>query len=142
LEREFGGGDGAAAFWTGAVAASATFNADAMQHVSAFDEVVWPGWGELVPLVDRLGGFGPAHLVVVAQRAWSGMLGVATLDETRAPKDPPTDSLFARLPKDDGTVIGRWVNVEAPSSDVLAGIQREMQRAAGIESFEAENPDG
>jgi hypothetical protein len=127
--------------WTGAVAASATFSVNEVPGVIAFDEVVRPGWRELAPLVERLGGYGPAHLTLMVRTApphGDGKIdGKFVAPEVR-PQPPPQGSVFGRLRQGDDTVIARWVSVEQPSDGVLASMQREFERAAGRPSFEPE----
>ena len=129
--------------WTGAVAASATFSVDEVPGVIAFDEVVRPGWRELAPLVERLGGYGPAHVTLMVRTApphGDGKIdGKFVAPEVR-PQPPPQGTVFGRLPQGDDTVIARWVSVEQPSDGVLASMQREFERAAGRPSFEPEEP--
>jgi hypothetical protein len=129
------------AHWTGAVVASATFSVSEVPGLNAFDEVVLPAWREIVPLVERLGGYGPAHLTLVARRApepTEDMIDGAFVAREQQPQ-PPKGNIFAKLPDGD-TVIGRWVSVEEPTHDVLASMQREFERAAGRAALEAENP--
>ncbi|MDQ3740085.1 MAG: hypothetical protein M3320_09650 [Actinomycetota bacterium] len=123
--------------WTGAVAASASFSVEAVRDLSAFDDVVMAGWRECVQLLERLGGYGPAHLTLgisVAQPE-----PPSKEDEHRPPAPPPPDrgTLYAKLREE--TWVRRRVSVAEPDSDTLGSIQREVQRAARIESSEPED---
>jgi hypothetical protein len=125
------------AHWTGAVLASATFSVSEVPGLNAFDEVVLPAWREIVPLVERLGGYGPAHLTLVARRApepTEDMIDGAFVAREQQPQ-PPKGNIFAKLPDGD-TVIGRWVSVEEPTHDVLASM---FQRSREIPSCDHEN---
>lgn len=130
------------ATWDGAIAAAAIFSEPAVELLSGFDQVVMPGWHEAVPLVQRLGGYGPAQLTVglhaAPDRSDDHELKVAVeAGLTPAPPPPPPKhTLYAHLPAH--TWIRRWISVAEPTHDTLGSIQREVQRAAGIESWEPE----
>jgi hypothetical protein len=136
------------ATWDGAAAAAAIFSPPAVANLSGFDQVVLPGWHEVVPLVGRLGGYGPAQLTVgvyAAQVPADGddeldlqhaVEAATALDRPEAPV-PPRHTLYSRLP--EHTWVRRWVSVAEPSSDMLGSLQREVQRAAGSESWEPED---
>ena len=133
--------------WTGAVAASVTYSLDAVPGVGqVVDEFVRPGWREIVPLVERLGGYGPAHLTLAVRRApepTDGFIDGKFLAEGYRPQPPKPASLFAKLPVGDGTYIERWTQVAPPSNDVLGSLQRELERAGGRLSYEPESePQG
>jgi schlafen family protein len=130
------------AHWNGAVVASAAFSVGEVPAGSiAFDEFVAPACRAVVPLVARLGGYGPAHLTLVARRAPKPTDGMIDGRFVAAEQQPqPPSGFFGKLPEGNGTVIGRWVSVDEPSGDVLASIRRELERAAGRASFEPEAP--
>jgi hypothetical protein len=129
------------AHWTGAVVASATFNARTITNVSVIEQVVLPGWREVVPLVERLGGYGPAHLTLLVKRASEPKenVGGAFVAVESQPQPPPPGTLFAQLPEGEPTRVARWVGVEQSSPAVLGSMHRELQRAAGIGSLEPED---
>ena len=108
------------AYWTGAVVASATFSSEVVPGVIAFDEVVRPASREVAPLVERLGGYGPAHLTLRggarAPPHTDGMIDGRFVAPEQQPQPPPPGSIFGRLPHDDDTVIGRWVGVGDPQT--------------------------
>jgi hypothetical protein len=126
------------ATWDGTLTASASFSAAALIGNELVDGAIQRGWTELVPLVERLGGYGPAHLTV-------GYLVTQPDDRDGAPplEDqplPPTGGTFARLPA--ATWIRRHTTVAPPTEEDLASVDREFQRAAGIETYEAEPGPG
>jgi hypothetical protein len=140
--REFDWSEWAvSAHWTGAVAASATFSVNAIPAPTpVLDVFLTPAYRAVAPLVKRLGGYGPAHLALIACRApehGNGMIDGRFVAPEARPQ-PPTVPLFRKLPVKDGTVIGRWTGVESPSDDVLASMDRELDRAAGRRAFEPE----
>jgi hypothetical protein len=110
------------ATWDGAVAASMSFDDKALWDLPDFDALLRAAWSEVVTLVARLGGYGPAYLAV----------RVAATDAA------PVQSLYARLPATVG--MGRVVSVGEPDDDVIASLSREVERAGGGISDEPE-PD-
>jgi hypothetical protein len=124
--------------WTGAVAACATFSRDAIPAPLPADQTVFaPAYREVEALVQRLGGYGPAHLAVLACRApdhTDGRIDGKFVAPEQRPQ-PPT-GLFAGLPQSDPTVIGRWVSIGGPRDETLASVTRELHRAAGRRSPE------
>ena len=116
------------ATWGGAAAASATFNANAVVSLTPFYEIVRRGWGEVAALVERLGGYGPAHLAVVVAVSHAGRTW-GDVEEDRPGTRPPSGTLYAALPK--ATWLRRTVSVGEPSDDVIDSLQRELHRAAG-----------
>jgi hypothetical protein len=118
-----------------------TFTVGEVPGLIAFDEVVLPAWREIVPLVERLGGYGPAHLTLVARRApepTEEIIDGAFIAREQQPQ-PPKGTIFEKLLEGD-TLIGRWVSVEEPTHDVLSSMRREFERAAGRSALEAEEP--
>jgi hypothetical protein len=86
------------AVWDGTVTAAATFSRGDGALLTGLDSVLLPGWQTIVPLAERLGGYGSAHLTF------------ATIVTTRTPElglyrrdapEPPPETLYARLPKKD-----------------------------------------
>lgn len=130
------------ATWDGTVAAAAAFTVEAVRDLAGMEKVVLPGWREVVPLVERLGGYGPAHLSVCvhATQEYESPLNLPPLPHRDAPEMPlpPQGTIFRQL-REERTWMGRHLAVEPPSTDTLGSLQRELQRAAGIESFEPEN---
>jgi hypothetical protein len=123
------------AAWDGTVAAAAMFSPGAVALLTGVDSVLVPGWRTIVPLAERLGGYGSAQLTfttIVTKRQPS--LGLFNPD---AP-EPPPHSVYARLP--ERTDVRRVVPLREPLPEDIGSIQREMQRAAGIESLEPEPP--
>jgi hypothetical protein len=125
------------ATWDGAVAASLTMNAGAISWSEPFESVLLRGWREIATLVERLGGYGPAHLAVVV---YSSQLAprdqVVGQVATAGPPAPPQDSLYARLPLT--TLMGRTTDVGAPDDEMIASLGRELNRAAGRSEDEPE----
>lgn len=127
------------ATWDGAVAAAAAFDPEAAQTADA-GEVIAAGWRAIADLVPRLGGYGPAQLTAgvfaAAERPrempheWRGR-------QVPPPPAPPRGTLYAQLP--ETTWMGRWVGMGEPDPDILASLQRELERAAGRESLEPES---
>ena len=107
--------------WDGAVAAGASFAAGDVGYVSMFDEVIEPAWAAILPLISSLGGFGPARLAIV----------VVGAGPTNAPSP---SSLLAQLT--GSVLVQRAVDLGLPTGDQIGSIQREVQRSAGIFSFE------
>lgn len=122
------------ATWDGAIAASVVLNAAAAYGLSGFDQAVRPAWEAVDPLVQALGGYGPAELVVhtfaAPQRRHI---------TTSAPPPAPSGTLYSRLP--EHTFVQRRVNLGEIDEDTLGSVQRETIRASGRESFEPE-PSG
>jgi len=117
------------ATWDGAVAASATFNANAVVNLTSFEEIVRRGWREIATLVERLGGYGPAHLAVGIAATPASARTVGEVLDDRPAAAPPRDTLYAALP--EATWMGRTVSVGEPSDDVIDSLRRELHRAAG-----------
>jgi hypothetical protein len=135
-----------AGFWTGAVVASAAFSARQVEDgISTFDAVVMPAWKAVAPLVARLGGYGPAHLPLVVRVApdritHQPIVGAFVAPEVQPEPPPAAAVLYGHLRHGTDALIERTVGVEQePSSGVLGSMQRELQRAAGIASFESED---
>jgi hypothetical protein len=123
--------------WDGAVAASVAFGPAAVEDLGGFDQVVLPCWREIVPLVQQLGGYGPAHLTVRIDVSPDRPKTMSVVQEGVAfdpPPPPPPSTLYARM--EEHTRMGRSVNVAEPDLDIFAGLQRELHRAAGQESWE------
>jgi hypothetical protein len=122
------------------VAASAVLSPAALEDFAGFEQVVLPGWREVVPLVQQLGGYGPARLTVAIYAARNRPSNQPYLKDGVAmdpPPPPPKHTLFARL--NEHTVLRRWTNVTDPTTDMLGSLQRELQRASGQESWEPED---
>jgi hypothetical protein len=99
-------------------------------------ETLRRGWRETAALVERLGGYGPAHLAVVVHVAQPAEPKVIGQSVSQPPPPPPTGTFYTQLP--ETTLIERAVSVGPPDEDTLAGIGRELNRAAGIWSDEPE----
>lgn len=111
------------ATWDGAVAASMSFDEHALWHLPDFEELVRIAWREVALLVERLGGYGPAHMTVAI-----------------ASVQPSGQVLYGSLPVE--TRMDRHVGVGEPSEEVIASLRREAGRAAGLISDEPEGDDG
>lgn len=113
--------------WDGSVAAAASFAPSVVGYVSVFDDVVAPAWTELTLLIQRLGGYGPMRLVLRIVGAgpieYPGLSG---------------SSILLRLT--ETIELRRNVEATPPTGEQLGSIQREMQRATGIFSWEPEPP--
>ena len=124
------------ATWDGAVAASVVLNSPAVRDFSGFDQAVLPGWRQADELVQRLGGYGPAHLVVHTYAAPRVHLPSEELVGNPQPPAPPGETLYGRLR--EHSWVQRRVSLGEVSSATLGSIQRETIRALGRESFEGE----
>jgi len=128
--------DGSAAVLTGLAGA-------ALQNLSLMDGLVWPAWRLATDLVQRLGGYGDAR-VHVAFRVRQEPSSYRTRGQLRRDEElgigpaPPDGTIYAKLPEE--THIPRWTEVRDPASDEIASVQRELQRAAGLWTFEGQ-PD-
>ena len=112
----------------------------ALEDFAGFEQVVLPGWREIVPLVQQLGGYGPARLTVAIYAARERPTNAPYVRDGVAmepPPSPPKHTLFARL--NEHTVLRRWTSVAEPTTEMLGSLQRELQRASGQESWEPES---
>ncbi len=105
--------------WDGAVGVSAVLTGDILKVGGLFDMVLLPGWRLAADLVAALGGYGDARMhLLVEVRAIAAYLG----------------EFYRGLP---GSVeLTRWAEVAEPTDDLIGSVQRELQRAAGLWSFE------
>jgi len=105
--------------WDGAVGVSAVLTGPILKVGSLFDMVLLPAWRLAADLVAALGGYGDARMhLLVEVRAIAAHLG----------------ELYRGLP---GSVeLTRWAEVAEPTDDLIGSVQRELQRAAGLWSFE------
>jgi len=126
--------------WDGAVTAAASLSVEAVTSVAAIEDVVLPGWRAIVPLVEQLGGYGPAHLAVFIYARQPPEYQLAMFaQETPV---PPAGTLYADLPERE-TVLGRTVSIEPPAAEIIASLTRELERASGRVTFEhAADADG
>jgi len=109
--------------WDGAVGVSATLSGSILMHGSLFDLILLPGWRLAADLVAALGGYGDARVCIgVEVRAIAANLG----------------TFYRGLPGQ--TEVTRWCGVAEPDGDLIGSVQRELQRAAGLWSFEGQ-PD-
>lgn len=122
------------ATWNGAASASLSLHGDLLRGFSTFDHFVIPAWRSLANLVEELGGYGPSQLWLRVRVGSGNDLGI---DFVRR-GEIPADSLYASLPDTKDVAVGRFL--EAPGADgrEVGRMQRELQRAAGIESYEPE----
>ncbi len=105
--------------WDGTVGVSARLTGSILKHGSLFDLVLLPAWRLAADLVAALGGYGDARMhLALEQRAIAYQLG----------------DFYRGLP--GLTELTRWADVAEPSGDVVGSVQRELQRAAGLWSFE------
>ena len=111
------------ASWDGAVGVSAHLSGRMLMTGALFDEVLLPAWRLAADLVDAVGGYGDAraHLRIEVHAIhaklgefWRGLGGV--------------------------TELTRSCEVASPDDALIGSVQREVQRAAGLWSFEGE-PD-
>lgn len=109
--------------WDGAVGVSAVLTGSILKVGSLFDMVLLPGWRLAADLVAALGGYGDARMhLAIEVRASAAHLG----------------DFYRGLPS--SVEVTRWANVAEPSEDLIGSVQRELQRAAGLWSFEG-TPD-
>lgn len=109
------------ASWDGAVTAGIVANDDAATALGSSDPSLRRGWPLLVPLVERLGGYGPTQLTYLFRVA-----------------HPSPPGYFDGIPT--GTEIRRGVELRKPEPEQIASIERETRRAAGEVAVEPE-PD-
>jgi hypothetical protein len=129
------------ATWDGAVTAAAALSPEAVEELTEYGEIVGPAWAAVVPLVQRLGGYGSAQLAVRVYAAPDLPRSMPLVRDGVAierPPPPPRGTLFARMP--EHKQIGRWTTVAAPEPDMLASVCRELGRAGGREAWEREPP--
>jgi hypothetical protein len=127
------------ATWDGAVVAGVALSPEAVEERTEYGEIVKPAWEAVVPLVERLGGYGSAHLGVRVYAAPDLPRLMPLLRNDAAvdrPPPPPKGTLFARMP--EHTLIGRLTTVTDPDPDMLGSVCRELRRAAGREAWEPE----
>lgn len=105
--------------WDGAVGVSAVLTGDMLKVGGVFDMVLLPGWRLAADLVAAVGGYGDARMsLLIEVRAIAAYLG----------------DFYRGLP---GSVeLTRWAEVAEPTADLIGSVQRELQRAAGLWSFE------
>jgi hypothetical protein len=131
------------ALWTGAAFASATLSVSALEETNPIDGFVEPGWRSIGLLAKLLGGYGPAHLTFVVRTAperTDNLINGAAVSPAAQPHPAPSHDRIGRLARGSITTIERTVGVdEQPSADVLASINRELSRAAGIGAYEPES---
>jgi hypothetical protein len=109
--------------WDGAVAVSALLSGSILKVGGLFDMVLLPAWRLAADLVAALGGYGDARMhLAVKVRAIAAHLG----------------EFYRELP---GLVeLTRWAEVAEPDGELIGSVQRELQRAGGLWSFEG-TPD-
>jgi hypothetical protein len=113
----------ARAQWDGAVAVSASLSGSILKHGSLFEMVLLPAWRLAADLVGHLGGYSDARMhLAIEVRAIAAYLG----------------DFYRGLPA--SVEVTRWSEVAEPSGELVGSVQRELQRAAGLWSFEGE-PD-
>jgi hypothetical protein len=125
--------------WDGTTVVVAGLAAQAVAHHSLFDFIVWPSWRLAADLVRAVGGYGDARLqlTVIPAPAEDSDWTLGELDQHRQRgygPPPSSGTIYADLPA--RTEIKRWAEVGEPSSNEIGSIQRELQRAAGLWSFE------
>jgi len=127
--------------WDGSAAVLAGLAGATLQNFPLMDGLVWPAWRLATDLVQALGGYGDAR-VHMGFRVRS--LSHSTRGELRRAEElgmgpaPPEGTIYAKLPEE--THIQRLTEVRDPTSDEIASVQRELQRAAGLWTFEGQ-PD-
>jgi hypothetical protein len=126
------------AHWSGRVGVLAALAGEMVLHQSLFDSFVIPAWNLAADLVEHLGGYGDAR-VELSVRVQTKELGQQRPTGSRRPGPaPPPQTLYGKLPQE--TNIPRPTEIRGPTSEEIGSIQRELQRAAGLFSFEGE-PD-
>lgn len=126
------------AHWSGRVGVLAALAGEMVVHQSLFDSFVIPAWDLAADLVKQLGGYGDARMELsvlvqteeIAQRRSTG--------SRRPGPAPPKRTLYGKLPPE--TNIPRATEIRSPTTDEIGSIQRELQRAAGLFSYEG-GPD-
>lgn len=109
--------------WDGVVVVAPIIIGSVLKHGSLFDLVLLPAWRVAADLVGALGGYGDAraHLHIEARAKHASM-----------------GDFYRGLP--GSVTLTRWCDVAEPDSDLIGSVQRELQRAAGLWSFEG-SPD-
>jgi hypothetical protein len=126
--------------WDGTVAASLTLSDGNVMWAPQPEVMIEALWRPIIPIAARLGGYGPTQLTV--------MVGVTKTRESvvqgqvaHAPGRPPPDSsLYSRL--GETTQMDRVVDLSEPDEAVVAGLGRELRRAAGEIEDEPEGESG
>jgi hypothetical protein len=104
-----------------------------------YGEIIGPAWQAVVPLVERLGGYGSAQLAVRVYAAPDLPPSMPLLRDgavIQRPPPPPRGTLYVRMP--EHTLVGRRTTVAEPDPEMLASVCRELKRAAGREALEPE----
>lgn len=96
-----------ASYWDGSVGAVFTDTGD---DAPALTERIRQAWGVIASLVEQLGGYGEAHLVVLVNGDHHGLIRSRIPTETR---------------------IQRWTEVRAPTVHEVASVERELERMFG-----------
>jgi Putative DNA-binding domain len=108
--------------WNGTVAASLSLSDGDVANGPSPEHIIGALWRVIVPLCQKLGGYGPSQLSVIVE--------VTRHRPGYRVRTPPEDTLYARLPEEQ-THMGRVVDLAEPNDEVLASITREVRRAAG-----------
>lgn len=116
--------------WDGSVAVLAALKPEADALFSLMDYGVWPAWKLAADLVERLGGYGGAHISLIVSVRNQSM----PLADGRNLPPFGEESLFGRLRRE--TPIDRDTEIAEPSSEEIGSVQRELLRAAGYWRFE------
>lgn len=116
--------------WDGTVAAGMTLSDGDVSQSPAIEEMVGAAWEAIVPLLGRLGGYGPAHLTTMIATTKSTQ-SLVRGQVAYAPGRPPRpDTLYANL--DATTKMDRVVDSDAVDPEIVASLGREVRRAAGM----------
>lgn len=126
------------AHWSGRVAVLAALAGDVVLHGSLFDFVVLPAWRLAADLVKELGGYGDARAQLSVRVQTAQEAAQRPIGDGRPGPAPPKGNIYATLPR--YTHIQRTAEVREPTGEEIGSIQRELQRAAGLRTFEGQ-PD-
>lgn len=121
------------ALWDGSVSASISLHPDWLTPFSTFDQFVAPAWKAIGPLLEGLGGYGPTQLRMAVRVGYDHEDG-----EGPDPLLPPAGTFYDGLVDLGETHLGRFLDSAEYDDTQIASLHRELQRVAGIESFEPE----
>jgi hypothetical protein len=109
--------------WDGAVAVSALLTGSVLKTGGLFPLVLLPAWLVAADLVAALGGYGDGRLY---------------LDLDVQDVHANLGDFYRGLPA--SVQLTRWTELDEPTDDLIGSVQRELERAAGLWSFEG-TPD-
>lgn len=127
--------------WDGSAAMTGCIGGDLVATFAMMDFVLVPAWRTAADIVSALGGYGDSRVQIGVRVVQTGgkqrtdaTLDMRELDRLTPGAPPPRATLYGKLPA--STAITRWSSVRGPTQEEIGSVQRELQRAAGLWSFE------